>query len=44
MTEKNVIPLGLTIKSILSHDSDGPETAELTRKINAELNEIENLF
>ncbi len=44
MTEKNVIPLGLTIKSILSHDADPVEAEAITKKINAELNEIENLF
>ncbi len=44
MTEQNVIPLGLSIKSILSHDSDPVAAEELTRKINTELNEIENLF
>ena len=44
MTEQNVIPLGLTIKSILSHDADPAEAAEITKKINKELNEIENLF
>ncbi len=44
MTEKNVIPLGLTIKSILSHDADPAEAEAITKKINAELNEIENLF
>ena len=44
MTEKNVIPLGLTIKSILSHDADPAEAEAITRKINAELNRIENLF
>ena len=44
MTEKNVIPLGLTIKSILSHDADPAEAEAITKKINAELNEIENTF
>ena len=44
MTEQNVIPLGLTVKSILSHDADPAAAEEITRKINAELNEIENLF
>ena len=44
MTEKDVIPLGLTIKSILSHDADPAAAAELTDKVNRELNEIENLF
>ena len=44
MTEKNVIPLGLTVKSILSHDADPAAAEAITRKINAELNEIENLF
>ena len=43
MTEQNVIPLGLTIKNILSYEG-GPGTDELIRKINTELNEIENLF
>ena len=44
MTEKDVIPLGLTIKSILGHDSDPAAAEALTRKINTELNKIENLF
>lgn len=44
MTEKNVIPLGLTVKSILSHDADPAEAEAITKKINAELNEIENQF
>lgn len=38
MTEKNVIPLGLTLKSILSHDG---ESFDL-KAINAELNEVPN--
>lgn len=39
MTEKNVIPLGLTLKSILAHDRDGePDVSALNR----ELNEIPN--
>ena len=44
MTEQNVIPLGLSIRSILSHDSDSAAAEALIRKINTELNEIENLF
>ena len=38
MTEKNVIPLGLTLKSILSRDAG---TLDL-RAVNAELNEVPN--
>ncbi len=39
MTEQNVIPLGLTLKSILSHDPDESlDAAEL----NKELNQIPN--
>ena len=44
MTEQNVIPLGLSIKSILSHEGDPAETAVLIKKVNAELNDIENTF
>ena len=44
MTEQNVIPLGLSIKGILSHDADPAEAEAITKKINAELNEIENIF
>ena len=32
------------MKSILSHGADPAAAAELTRKVNAELNEIENTF
>ena len=39
MTEQNVIPLGLTMKSILSHDPD--ESLDL-KKLNGELNSIPN--
>ena len=38
MTEKNVIPLGLTMKNILSRDSDGLDL----KALNAELNEVPN--
>ena len=38
MTEKNVIPLGLTLKSILSRDADGLDL----KAINAQLNEVPN--
>ena len=38
MTEQNVIPLGLTMKSILSRDADGLDL----KSINAELNEVPN--
>ena len=38
MTEKNVIPLGLTLKTILSRDADGLDL----KAMNAELNEIPN--
>lgn len=38
MTEKNVIPLGLTLKSILSRDADGLDK----KALNAELNEVPN--
>lgn len=38
MTEQNVIPLGLSMKSILSHDGDGFDL----KGINAELNAIPN--
>ena len=44
MTEQNSIPLGLSIKSILSYGNDPAEAEAITKKINAELNEIENLF
>ena len=37
MTEQNVIPLGLSMKSILTHDSDFD-----LKGINAELNEVPN--
>ena len=37
MTERNVIPLGLTLKSILSHD---PDEALDVKALNAELNTI----
>jgi hypothetical protein len=37
MTEQNVIPLGLTLKSILSHDPD--ESLDL-KKLNKALNSI----
>ena len=39
MREQNVIPLGLTMKSILSHDPD--ESLDL-KKLNGELNNIPN--
>ena len=39
MTEQNVIPLGLAMKSILTHD---PENAPDLKKINSELNQIPN--
>ena len=38
MTEKNVIPLGLTMKNILSRDADGLDL----KALNAELNEVPN--
>ena len=38
MTEKNVIPLGLTLKSILSRDAGGLDL----KAVNAELNEVPN--
>ena len=38
MTEKNVIPLGLTLKSILNHDAESVDR----KAINAELNEVPN--
>lgn len=38
MTEKNVIPLGLTLKTILSRDADGLDL----KAMNAELNEVPN--
>ena len=38
MTEKNVIPLGLTLKGILSHDENGVDIQAL----NAELNKVPN--
>ena len=38
MTEKNVIPLGLTMKNILSRDSDGLDL----KALNSELNEVPN--
>ena len=37
MTERNVIPLGLTLKSILSHD---PDEALDVKALNATLNTI----
>ena len=39
MTEQSVIPLGLSMKSILTHD---PDTAPDLKKINADLNQIPN--
>ena len=39
MTEQNVIPLGLSMKSILTHD---PENLPDLKKINSELNRIQN--
>ena len=39
MTEQSVIPLGLSMKSILTHD---PETVPDLKKINADLNQIPN--
>ncbi len=38
MTEKNVIPLELTMKNILSRDADGLDL----KALNAELNEVPN--
>ncbi len=40
MTEQNVIPLGLSMKSILTHD---PDAAPDLNKINGELNRIPNV-
>ena len=41
--DSGVIPLGLTVKGILSHE-ENEGTGDLIRAVNSELNQIENLF